>query len=129
MDLAKIVRKGVAIADKSSNSLQPQVSIERWLGSDEFGKDSYDSPLLVDALIVQKQQPHFMDNGESVSTKAYIAILRPLPPLEIERRIDPIDAKDKVTLPDGTTGPIVDATGFVDKGTGRPFFSEIWIGK
>ncbi len=41
----------------------------------------------------------------------------------------PIDARDVIILPDGTTGPIVHITGPPsDPKTGRPYFAEVWLG-
>lgn len=41
----------------------------------------------------------------------------------------PIDPRDVIILPDGTTGPIVNITGPpVDPGTNYVYFHEVWLG-
>ena len=35
---------------------------------------------------------------------------------------------DKIVLPDGTTGPILDMSGFIDAGTGHPIATEVFLG-
>ncbi len=39
-----------------------------------------------------------------------------------------IDDNDIITLPDGTTGPILNLAGFTDAGTGHPVATEVFLG-
>jgi len=39
-----------------------------------------------------------------------------------------IDDHDVIVLPDGTTGPILDMSGFIDAGTGHPIATEVFLG-
>ena len=59
---------------------------------------------------------------------AYVAFLEPIPPLGVADRVEPLDERDEITLPDGTQPKIVEISGFVDAGTGNPYFHEVWLG-
>jgi hypothetical protein len=41
-----------------------------------------------------------------------------------------VDPRDRITLPDGRTGPIVEITGgMLNAGTGRPFMTQVTLGR
>lgn len=123
-----IIRQGVALAHSLTTSLQANVVLHRWSQSSGFGEAVYAAPITVTALIEQKQRLHAMSSGQTILTRAKITILTPLAPLGASGRTEPIDVRDKLILPDGTTGPIVDVEGLVDPDTNRPYLYEIWMG-
>ena len=127
-DYAKLLRQGVKTANKLTESLQPQVTLRQWIGQDLFGKVSLASAKTFKAIVVQEPKLHKTSMGQYVQVQAYVAFLQPIPPNNVAGRVNPIDPRDQITLPDGTTGPIVDVKGFVDAGTNKPMFSEVWIG-
>lgn len=128
MALDTLIRRGVATADRLTASLQPEVTHEAWTGQSVSGAATYAAGVNRSALIEQKQRLHRAGNGREVVTKAKITILRPVAPNGAAGRTEPIDARDRFTLPDGSTGPIVDIEGFTDAGTGLPYFAEVWLG-
>lgn len=128
MALDSLIRRGVAVADRLTASLQPDVTHEAWTGQDGYGAATYAAGVARAAIIEQKQRLHRTSNGREVVTKAKITILRPITPNGAAGRTEPIDVRDRFTLPDGSTGPIVDIGGFTDAGTGRPYFAEVWLG-
>jgi hypothetical protein len=128
MSLLNALRAGIKVADKVTKPLQPTVTIAPWTGSDGFGVNTYGAPVTYRAIVNQEQKSIFDDSGNEVLTQAYVAILTPITPNGAAGRVEPIDRRDRVTLPDGTIAPIVKTSGFIDAGIGRPMFSEIWLG-
>lgn len=138
------VRAGVKLADKIFDTLQPYVTYFAWWSDDVYGKPMYMPSVQLKALVDMTARRRRTSAGQEVSTKAEVTILRPMPivggavfqfpTFEMgtfetgSTRGNPIDPRDVIILPDGTTGPIVEIKGMVDRGTNYPFFSEIWLG-
>lgn len=132
-DYAKLLRSGVATIKKTTESLQPIVLLNQWTGQDVYGKATFShgegrvgSPYKV--ILNQQPMLHKDSAGQVVAVAAYAAFLEPVVPNNALNRINPIDPRDIITLPDGTTGPIIEVKGFIDAGTDKPMFSEVWIG-
>jgi hypothetical protein len=128
MDLAKIVRSAVKTADAATASLQVDVTHYAWLGQSGYGDITYASPVTLPALVDQRLSEVRTASGELVNTKAHITFIRVVPPSGGAGRNEPIDARDKIVLPDGTTGPIVATSGLVDPSTARPYVLEVFLG-
>jgi hypothetical protein len=128
MGLSDVVRSAMKVANKVTKDLQPQITIQRWIGGGGYEGEQYASPIQVDAVVNVRLQDHHTASGQVVSTRAHVMILQPLPAEGSEGRIEPIDRRDIITLPDGSSGPIVEVGGFTDRKTGMPFYHEIWIG-
>jgi hypothetical protein len=127
VSLRTIVKKAVSIADSVTKSLQGVVIHAPWIGQDGDGTARYGPSHRYKAIIDLKEIQRHTPSGQLVLTTASILFLQPLPPNGAAGRTEPIDPRDKLVLPDGTTGPIVIAAGFVDAGTGHPFFGEVWL--
>lgn len=124
-----LIRNGIALADSlTAVSLQPTIQHAAWAGQDRFGAATYATTANIDALVEYKNRLHQTADGRIVQTQAKITILRPLTPNGATGRKEPIDPRDKITLPDGSIGPIVDVEGFIDPTINRPYMLEIWIG-
>lgn len=128
MGFDDIVRNGVALADSLTSSLQANVMHSQFTGQDGFGTSSFGAAVSRPAIVSQKQRLHVLSSGQTVMTKAKIMFLRPIPPNGAADRTEPIDTRDKIVLPDGTTGPIVDVVGLTDPETSRPYFATIFLG-
>lgn len=134
MSLASLVRNMVAVANDVTRDLQMPVTHLAWIGEDGYGDPTYDvatlgadgGPLM--AVVEQALQQHRLPTGQAVETKAHLVFVQPVPPNGTSGRQEPFDTRDSITLPDGTTGPIVDIKGPYDPGTGRPFITEVWLG-
>jgi len=118
MGLLDDLTDAVATVDAETADLQPEVTISRWLGQDALGKPRYAAPVRVPAIVEWKQRAVRTRAGADTTSRAYVGILRPFS----------VSERDKVVLPDGTTGPILDMGGFVSRATGRPIFVEVWLG-
>lgn len=147
MALVDIIRSGVATANGVTASLQPEVKHAAWTSQDGYGKAKYGrrvngvfidghDPLSADLYsvlnaIVEVEQKMREVNGRIVSTYAHLTFLTPVANVEVpggSMRQNPFDPRDIIVLPDGRSGPIIDTKGFVDAGTGAPFFMEVWLG-
>lgn len=119
---ADIVRAGMKLADKQTDSLQPKIQLYHYVSQTGDGDVTYNPPLagageLVPALVDYKQQQRMTADGSMVLSKAYVFFPRPME----------IDPRDKIVLPDGTTGDIIPTAGLADKDTGKAFYKEVWL--
>jgi hypothetical protein len=127
-DYAAMLRDGVKLIKETTDSLQAFVTLNQWIGQDVYGKPLFAAPMSLKAICVLAPNQHKTTNGIVVNTTAYAAFLEPILPNGAASRKEPIDPRDVIIFPDGTTGPIVEIKGFIDAGTNAPMFSEVWIG-
>lgn len=130
MGLDDVIRGAVAVAKTVTSDLQPSVTHEAWTGSGAgYGKSAYAVGVAYPALVERK---HGLVSkapaGELREVQAKITFLEPVTPNGATGRTEPIDPRDILTLPDGTTGPILKTAGFISKSTGRPYLTEVWLG-
>lgn len=119
MGLLDIVRSGVAIANNLTADLQASATHEAYASETGSGRRTYSAPVNRPALVTRKQKLVRSSSGELVMSEASVVFLDPAVV---------INELDKITLPDGTTGPIINTEGFVDRGTGHPILTEIYLG-
>lgn len=118
-DYAKLVRDGVKLANTMTASLQADVQYYKAGEMSGGGDIEYPAtPELWPAIIEWKQKMVRTVTGVEAVSRAMVTFLEP----------HDIDEKDKMVLPDGTTGPILDMTGLVDPATGRAYFTTVWLG-
>lgn len=128
MALDSIIRNAVKKIDTVTKSAQTTVVISRWIGQSYDGTASYAAPVSYKAVVNYKQEQRQSPNGQSRVSKAHVIILSPMDPLGVANRSEPLDERDLVTLPNMSTGPILETAGVVDPATGRPYMHEIWLG-
>jgi hypothetical protein len=131
MGLGDILRTGIAIADRvtgGSGGLQGTVLLYPWEGSGDYGEADFGIAIPVDAIIDERQYKRRLKSGDDVIQRAEITILRPIAPNGAENRREPIDTRDKIVLPSGYTGPILDIDGPHDSLTGAPSMFRIILG-
>lgn len=87
------------------------VTHEAWIGSDEYNKPTYDDPVDLEAMYQEGSGQVRTRDGEVIATRACILLLGTVAPNGTTGRREPIDPRDKLTLPSGYTGPIVDNVG------------------
>lgn len=136
MGLGALVRNAVATANSltgGTDGLQAEITHEPWTGLDGYGKPSYGSAVTRTAvveLVSQHARPAAvrLDSGEVLVVRATVTILSPITANAASGRKGPVDPRDRITLPDGTTGPILTINAPVDPATAAPYFYEIGIG-
>lgn len=112
-----IVRSGVALANSFTSSLQPTVQHHSWLGFDGEN-DVYNPPETIPALVTIKTVLTTTSAGQVVESRASVLFLKP--------RL--IKTQDKIILPDGSTGPILDIQGIIDPNTNMPYAPKVYLG-
>lgn len=117
MALNDLIRSGVAIADSLTISLQSTVQHESFLGQTIYGA-TWSSAIPRTAIVELRSRLHQTRDGRLVDTRAMVLFPRDIA----------VDHRDKITLPDGSSGPIVDVVGVVNPDTSRPYATEVWIG-
>ncbi len=118
MGLESLVASGVALANSLTSDLQHDVVHEAYEGPNDQGAPTYGSAVQRPALVEHRQRQVRGDEGNVVMARAKVSFLHPV-------RIGPLD---RITLPDGTTGPILDIEGMVNGSTGAPYMLEVWLG-
>lgn len=101
-------------------------------GQDGRGKPTYATPVTRRALVIQQRKQVYAGEGKSVWTRAYVGFLFTVPDTAAVApfvRNNPIDPNDIITLPDGTTGPIVLSGGLLDGETQKTLYNEVYLGE
>lgn len=129
LDLSAIIRDGVATADTITKSMQATVIHHAYTGQDRSGTPSYAAPVSYKAIVEYRQESRKTDEGTEQLSRAYVAFIQPVAANGAAGRVEPIDERDLITLPDMTTGPILEVRGLTDDDTNRPYFSEVWLGR
>ena len=130
-----ILSVGIGIADTITKSLgfQGTISHQAWTGQNEYGAATYATAVPRRAVIDMTRKQRLTEAGKLVTVIASITILERVAdttPLAGQTRFQPIDDRDIITLPDGTTGPILSGPGAVlDPDTNRGFFNAIELGE
>jgi len=126
VSLLDVVRSAVKIADKVTKPLQGLVSFERYLSQDGFGTKTYATPATLRAIVELKQQQVRSTSGELSVSRASVLFLD----VAGLKAVAPsgVSVNDRVTLPDGTTGPILNLSGFVDAGTTHAVATQVFLG-
>jgi len=128
MGLADIVRSGIALAKEVTSDLQVDVSHEAWISNDSYGKRVYAAAVTLSGIVEKKERLIRDFAGVVVVSKTKITILQPVTANGATGRREPIDPRDRITPPDGVTGPILNAEGMIDSSTGAPYMFEIYLG-
>lgn len=122
MGFGGLVRKAVALADvltAGTDGLQASVSHYAWLSQDETGKPTYRTAVARAAIVTYETRQARDSGGMVVQTRATVLFPRPVA----------VDLRDKIVLPDGTTGPLYMKPGnVVDASTGAPYLMEVMLG-
>lgn len=120
-----LIRAQIANANQQLMSLQTNAKGEGivlhtpFLSVDGSGAKVYGSTVKRPAIVDWRQRQVRTITGELTVTRAMVMFLDPKVV---------VDEQDILVLPDGTTGPILDMSGFIDADTGNPFFTQVWLG-
>jgi hypothetical protein len=128
MGFDDLVRDGIALATTLTSDLQDNVVLSRWTGVDGYNKPTYADPVTHPALIENKQRQIRLPGGEVIQSRTKVTFLHPMTAHGAAKRKEPLDPRDKIVLPDGRTGPILDVKGLIDPSTGFPYMIEVFLG-
>lgn len=116
MALADTIRGAVGLANNIFGSQQLTVIWEACT-KDSKGKRAFADPVNIQMLVDWTQRT-IVSKGLERTSRATMTLLDPS---------IVIGPDDRLTLPDGMTGPIVQMTGPADPATGKPYVTEISI--
>ena len=128
MSLAKLVASAVATADSATRTLRVGVSFQTWKGRDEFGGDTYNPAITIPALVDYGAKIIVDEAGREITVTHAIHLLRPLADAGDTGRREPIDPRDRFTLPDGTTGYARQVRSFVNGETESGYYFTVMMG-
>lgn len=130
MSLLNVVRSAIKSVDTVTKPLQATVQHSQWTGQDGYGHNSFAAPVSRRAVVDLTRKVRVrMEDGVLLMTIAEITFLDPIPDNGASGRKEPVDNRDKIVLPDGSTGPIVSTGGPLDAGTNRPFLNTVLLGE
>ena len=130
MALIDILRTGVRIADNvisKQGKVTSDVTYERYLSSTGHGVKSYASPVKIKMTVDWARKQVRTETGVLSVTRV---VLIALDSKEVLAKTsgNGFSTEDRFTMADGTTGPVLDLSGFVDPGTGIPLATEVLLG-
>lgn len=133
MGLDSLVRNAVATANRLTAALQVTVTHEAWTGKDSYNKPTYASGKDRQCILEWTSdtgRPALVKtaSGEEKVVRAKLTFVVPIAANGADDRQEPVDPRDIFTLPDGTTGPILNIGGVVDPSTSAPYALEVSIG-
>jgi len=128
MALDDIIRNGVALANSLTKSLQVGIRYEPWIGQDEYGTPRFGAKQDILVIIEYKNKQFSTRSGKEALIRANIYFLQPLTANGASDRAEPLDTRDRIIMPDGTTGPILSADGVADSNTSLPYYHVVQLG-
>jgi hypothetical protein len=117
MGLDALIRSGVAMAKRLTSDLQATVSHAAYLSRNEYGVPTYEAAVDRPALVEMKSRWLRRTEGSEIVARATVTILENVT----------VTVLDKITLPDGSTGPILDVQGLADPVSGL-FYAQVFLG-
>jgi len=128
MSLLDVLRTGVAIADQVTKPLQSTVSFSRAVVADDSYKTvSYPVTVPLRAIVDWKKTQMRTSTGTVSAIRPNLVFLD-IAALVAATSGAGLSDLDKIVLQDGTTGPTLNLSGFIDAGTGHPIATECAIG-
>jgi hypothetical protein len=127
MSLLDVLRAGIAVADGILKPLEALVTYERHIGTDGFGTDIWAAPIQMRAICDWKQSQVTTASGGMSLSKVTVTFID-IKAMEVATGGQGISDQDRITLPDGTTGPIMNMSGFIDAITGQPVATDVYLG-
>lgn len=130
---AEILRSGISLANELTLGVQCQVKFEACTGQNANGR-TYAAPVYLSAVVDFTAKERVSAVTDKVQTiAATIMVVGDVKPngtiIANNPRREPVDDRDRLTLPNGFTGPIISAPGsVVDPATNRGFIHVIEIG-
>lgn len=129
MSLDDLVRSGIALAHSITADLQVTVTHEAFTGVDGFAKPTYASGNDYQAIVEKRMRRFRNDDGDEVVSQYKVMFLVPVEENGTSGRSEPIDTRDRLTLSDGRTGPILHiSAGLLDPTTDQPYYHEVYLG-
>lgn len=128
MGLDSIIRNAITLANSVTADLQTTVTHEAWIGQNSRGLPTYDDAVSRSAVVEFKQVRRRRPDGSETLQAARVTFVGPIASNGADGRREPIDNRDRITLPNGYSGPILEVLGVVDPTTGAPYALDVILG-
>lgn len=129
-DLVQTVVNGVL--STTVDSFKANVTYRAWVGDTGDGEDQYAAPVVLRPIVNRKKKIRFTSGGAVVTVIATLTFTDPVAETAAnvgKTREQPIDPRDKFTLDDGTSAPVLSSTGgTINPSTGHPFAMRVELG-
>jgi hypothetical protein len=129
LNIPALIQQALTLADNETKSAQVTVMHHPWVGQSVSGTPSYAAPGSYKAILEYRQEMRKTDEGTEQVARAHLTFLQPVTPNGTAGRNEPIDERDLITLPDLSTGPILETRGLADPTTSRPYYNEVALGR
>ncbi len=111
---------------------QSVVQFRHFISADGAGVKTYNPPIgqpaaSLHALVDWRQKQVRTSLGTLSMSRAYVGFLD-YPELSAATSGQGVSDEDLIILPDGTTGPILDMSGFINPATTHGVITEVWLG-
>ena len=127
MSILDALRSGVKVADGVTKSLQSTVSYQRYVSEPNGADPGYGTVVKLKAIVDSRVGQTRTIEGVVNNVRCTITLLD-VAAVKAATNGAGISRSDKFTLQDGTTGPTLDVSGFVDAGTGKLLATEVMLG-
>lgn len=125
MGFDDIIRSGVGILNTLTASLKVTVTHEAWTGKDAYGKHSYAAGVSRQAIVEHRQSVRRTRDAWVTIVEPVVLITEPVADNGASGRREPIDPRDRITLPDGRVLTTLEVEMVMDPDTNRPYMYEI----
>lgn len=130
MSLASTIRRAVAVANRATESVKCEITLEPWISHDSAAKPTFDAAVTLKAIVVQGPTKFRTSLGDVIEVRAIVNILESVEANGADDRQEPIDPRDRITLPNGVVGaPILGMPPtLVDPETTAPYLFSVGLG-
>lgn len=129
MGYDSVLRNGIATINRATASLHVAVTHEAWIADDTYSKPTFDDPVTRMAIVTMRQRSRRLPDGREIVQRATVLFVGPVEANGASGRREPVDPRDRITLPSGFTGPVLDVEGVVDPETGGPYTVKVTLGE
>ena len=125
MGFDDLVRSGIATARSLTRSLLVPVQHEAWISKDVHAKPTYATAVNRQALVEHVQEWMRTRDGNTLVAVPKVTFLEPIADNGASGRAEPIDPRDRLTLPDGAVLVQLKVEFLMDPETNRPYLYEV----
>lgn len=131
MAIRNALLAGIKAASAAVDDDKTSVSFEAWIGSDGQGADTFAAATMIRAVVSRKARRIRTSGGQFAHVVATLTVLDTIAPTTAQAgqtRLQPVDPRDRFTLLDGTTAPVVHVGGPFDPVTQDTYIKSIVLG-
>jgi hypothetical protein len=131
MGLAAVIRsavEAVRLTTEGPDGIQVDVSHEAWVGKDGRAGPLYATAVTRPALAQFRRPQDLRNEGQQIAARCILSFLEPIPATGAIGRREPVDPRDRFTLPNGMTGPVVDVQSMIAPDSEAPLLTVVYLG-